>query len=632
MLRGMASADDTAPQPAPAPPPKDDDPPRIAAAAARPDDTILDPRPPSGTAIPEPLASDQTDPQPPLDAETAVFARPAAAPGAAPPPDKPADKPAAGLGRATALLSVATLASRVLGLLREQAFAAQLGAGRYGDAFTLAFRLPNLLRDLFAEGALSAAFQPAFQSRLREGRAPAQALASQVATALLILLGVLTLLGELFAPGLVATWGSGFTQIEGKAELTVLLTRILMPFLLLVSLAAVCMGMLNAAEQFLWPALAPALFNLAAIVGGVVLWAGGVARSRTAAIGWAVATLLGGLLQLLCQVVPLYRQGYRFRPRVDPNDPGLRQVLWTMAPATIGLMATQVNIYVSSSFASQQDGAMTWLNVAFRLLQLPIGVFGVAVGTVALSRAAKSLAAGAVAADAAKTHEALEDVRSTLRSGLRMVAFLTLPSTIGLVLLAEPIIALLYQHGAFHRADTSAAAIALRAYGLGLCCYAAVKVAAPVFYALRRARVAVTASVLAVVGNVLWNYAVFERFGYAALALGTSLAALLNLGYLLYHFHRSYGGLRDGDFLLSLARMTVAAGLMALGLLALRALLGPLTTALRASDHDHAAALLDLIIAGGGATAVYAGAAVLLRVPEAAAARDKLRRRLQRRG
>ena len=202
------------------------------------------------------------------------------------------------------MLSVATLLSRVMGLVREQVFAALLGAGFYGDAFTMAFRLPNLLRDLFAEGALSAAFQPAFiEQKKHHSLEAAYRLANLVMTVLLLVVGGLVLLGIACSPQLVDSWAAGYAQTPGKAELTVLLTRIMMPFLLLVSLAAVAMGMLNAQQRFVAPALAPALFNLATIVVGGLLWGLKVGRTRGAAIAWAVATLLGGALQLLAQEI-----------------------------------------------------------------------------------------------------------------------------------------------------------------------------------------------------------------------------------------------------------------------------------------------------------------------------------------
>jgi putative peptidoglycan lipid II flippase len=527
------------------------------------------------------------------------------------------------LARRAGVVGAAVLASRVLGLVREQAFAILFGAGRELDAFITAFRIPNLLRDLFAEGALSAAFQPAFAERLRlGGKAEAYRLASLVLTTLLVLVGLLTILGILFAPQLVATWAAGFSSVPGKTGLTVLLTRIMMPFLLLVSLAALAMGMLNAEERFLWPALAPALFNLSAIVGGGLLWALGERHSSAAAVAWAAFTLLGGALQLAAQLPALFRTGYRFALRLDLRfrDPGLRQILVTMVPATIGLMATQVNIYINSAFASQENGAVTWLNAAFRLLQLPIGMFGVAVGTVALVRYARSAAEG----DAG---EALQGVRETLVRAVRMVAFLTVPSSVGLWVLAEPIMALLYQHGAFHHADTLAAAAALRYYTVGLLAYAAVKVVAPVFYALKLVRVPVAATILAVLANVLFNVALFPRYGYRVLALGTSVAALVNLLVLAVAFQRRHGGLRRGDLWLALARVGTAAAVMGLVVAVADGALVPLVGGL-GPPGGTLPSLCRVLVGVPLGVAAYAGLGALMGLEEIAAIRERLGKKL----
>jgi putative peptidoglycan lipid II flippase len=537
--------------------------------------------------------------------------------------EQPSQPPHARMAGAVGMLSVATLLSRIMGLVREQVFAALLGAGFFGDAFNMAFRLPNLLRDLFAEGALSAAFQPAFlEEKSRQDLAAAYRLANLVMTALLVVVGALVLLGIVGAPQMVEAWGAGFADIPGKAELTVLLTRIMMPFLLLVSLAAVCMGMLNAQHRFVAPALAPALFNLATVTVGGVMWAIGIGQSRAAAIAWAVATLLGGLLQLLAQLWPLWRSGYRFALLFDLRlrDPALRRVVWTMAPATIGLMATQVNIYVSSSFASHENKAVTWLAVAFRLMQLPIGMFGVAVGTVALARAASSAAEHDLAT-------ALDGVRDTLRRALLLVTFWTLPTVAALWVLSEPILRVIYQHGAFKAYDTQGAAVALRYYAVGLLGYAAVKVVAPVFYALKLARVPVVATVLAVGASVLWSVLFYPVYGYQALALGTSLTAVVNLGVLLVSFTRRYGGLWQPHVVLSLCRIAVAAAVAGLVMWAVQgALLGGV--AATASSMGRSLSTLTAALLAGGAS--YALLCFLMGVKEVSEVAQALRRRLGR--
>jgi putative peptidoglycan lipid II flippase len=529
------------------------------------------------------------------------------------------------MAKAALMLSVATLVSRFLGLLREQVFAALLGAGFYGDAFTMAFRLPNLLRDLFAEGALSAAFQPAFiELRKKSGPQAAFLLANAVTTLLLIVVGTLVLLGVLLAPQLVDTWAAGYAQVAGKAELTILLTRIMMPFLLLVSVASVAMGMLNAEQRFVPPALAPALFNLAAIVVGGSLWLLGIGQTRTAAIAWAAATMLGGVLQLLAQWLPLFRSGYRPRLTSVLAHQGLRAVLWAMAPATIGLGATQLNIYISSSFASQQDGAVTWLQVAFRLMQLPIGMFGVAVGTVALAQAAES-------ASESDLRTALDGVRDTLRRGLRLTTFYTLPTAVALWVLSEPILRVIYQHGAFSAFDTEKAAAALRYYSLGLLCYSGIKVFAPVFYALKRTRIPMLASLLGVLCGVLWNIVLHRHYGYLALALGTTITASVNFAVLLVSFRRMYGDLLregDGKALLQIALLSAVSGVaMSATVWAYKTATG--TSTLATSTAGGLALVVAALLVGGS---LYVGLGRLAKLGEVQAVLAVLSRRLPRRG
>lgn len=550
---------------------------------------------------------------------------------APPAPSSPATASVAkGKMAQTALwLSLATLVSRILGLVREQVFAALLGAGFFGDAFTIAFRLPNLLRDLFAEGALSAAFQPAFQAaRKQDGHDAAQRLAQLVATCLIVVVGLLTLLGIVFSPEMVGHWAAGFADTPGKSELTVLLTRIMMPFLLLVSLAALAMGMLNAEQRFTPPALAPALFNLATVVTGLSLWLFGIGRSRTAAVAWAIATLCGGGLQLGLQLIPLWRSGYRFRLAWDLSDPRLKAVLWAMAPATIGLMATQVNIYVSSRFASTEPGAASWLYYAFRLLQMPIGMFGVAVGTVALQRAADAVSE-------ADLRVAMEGVRDTLHRGLRLVTFYSLPTAVAFFVLSEPLIAIIYQRGAFTAEDTVSTAEALKYYSLGLLFYAAVKVVVPIFYSLKLARFAVMSTVLTVTGSVLINLLLHPHFGFRILALSTSVGAAVNFLFLIGVFRARYGQLFDQKLQLGLLRMLVASAAMGAVLTILSPLLlgNAAHAAAYASGPQHVS-LLRAIVGfsvlcgiGGGSYAILGW---LFRLEEVDHVVSALRRRTRR--
>jgi putative peptidoglycan lipid II flippase len=455
------------------------------------------------------------------------------------------------IARAAGLVSAMTLVSRILGLVREMVFASLVGAGYHSDAFRIGFRIPNLLRDLFAEGALSAAFVPTYARTQKEGgHEAAFALANRVLTVLAVLLGGLVVAAIAFAWPIVSELAPGFDDQAGKAALTVLLTRVMMPFLLLVSFAAVAMGMLNAEERFAVPALSPALFNVVAILWAVPLWAMGLSVEKVV-FGWAVGTLVGGLAQFGVQVPSLRRLGWRFRPEWAPRDPGLLRMARLMAPATVGLAAVQVNIFVSSRFASQDPGAVSWLDYAFRLLYLPIGLFGVALGTIATAGLARRAADGD-----------MPGLRDTLRQALSMLVYLTVPATVGLMVLAVPVVRLLYQRGRFTAADTEGTAAALVAYSVGLIGYSGVKVLAPAFYALGRPRVPLLASALAVATNLVVILVAHRHLGFRAIALGTALGSLLNLGLLGVVFERRVGGLFGHGLFRPIARMALAAAAM----------------------------------------------------------------------
>jgi len=448
-------------------------------------------------------------------------------------------------------MGIATLASRLLGVVREQIFAALFGASVYSDAFITAFRIPNLLRDLFAEGALSAAFVPTFSSTLtKDGATAAFRLANLVLATLTLLIGLLVLIALIFPQPIVEAIAPGF---QGqKLELTVLATRIMLPFLLLVSLAALCMGMLNAHDRYTTAAFAPAMFNVGTIATGIALHAAGYS-DRAAVIGWSIGTLIGGAAQLAIQLVPLWRLGFRLRPRLDLafRDPGLRRMAGLMGFAVIGLAATQVNLFVSTIFASTDERAISYLNYAFRVLYLPIGLFGVAAGTVTAVRSGRAAAANDTDAMAA-----------SVRDSLRFLILFTLPSTAGLIVLGRPIVRLLFERGRFGPEDTTATAAALALYGVGLTAYSSVKVFASAFYALSKAYVPVLCSFAAVCTNLLFAVLTFQDLGFRGLALGTSLGALVNCSLLAAVFHAQLGLIRR-DLLALCAQVMIASGVMA---------------------------------------------------------------------
>ncbi len=435
--------------------------------------------------------------------------------------------------KAAGIIAGAVMLSRVLGLARELIFAALFGAGRGMDAFLTAFRAPNLLRDLFAEGALSTAFVTVFTQRIAlEGEGSAWKIASKMATLTTVFMSLISLLGVIFAPEFIALLAPGF-PVE-KAALTIELTRIMFPFILLVSLAALVMGMLNATNRFTAPALASSFFNIGSIAGGVFFgWWIDPHFGERALIGLALGTLLGGLLQLGVQLPGLYNAGFRFLLDFNWRDPGVKQVLLLMLPAVIAASAVQINVMINSIFASYLgDGPVSWLSYAFRLMQLPLGVFGVAVATVTLPVISRASALGDMG-----------HFRGTLARAMRLAVFLTLPSAVGLIVLAQPIIALIYQRGKFHDADTLHTAEALQYYAIGLVAYSCIKVLSPAFYAINHKWTPMMVSFFSIGVNLLLNWIFIFHFkmGHCGLALSTALSASLNV-ILLYIFMSHVSG------------------------------------------------------------------------------------------
>src|SRR5688572_14779495 len=356
------------------------------------------------------------------------------------------------LARSAGLISIATLASRILGVARESVLASYFGASAAMDAYNVAFRVPNILRDLFAEGAMTAAFVPAFTRTIQQrGREHAWRLGNLVINALLVITCTLAILGIIFAAPITSLIAPKFASVPGKLELTTLLTQVVLPFLTTVAVAVAMMGMLNSLHRFFIPSLSPAMFNLATIACAIVL----VPVMQD--LGWppimaiAIGTLLGGLGQMVIQWPVLRREGFRYRPLLDFKDPELRQILRMMGPGTLGVAAVNINVLVNTYLAAAQEGAVSWLGYAFRLMYLPIGLFGVSIATAALPDLSRHAAAEDIAA-----------IRRGVSSGVRLMLMLNVPAMIGLIVLAEPIVALLYERGRFTDVDTRATAAALR--------------------------------------------------------------------------------------------------------------------------------------------------------------------------
>jgi putative peptidoglycan lipid II flippase len=520
------------------------------------------------------------------------------------------------LARSAGVTGSATLASRVLGLVRDQVLAALFGAGNEMDAFIVAFRIPNLVRDLFAEGAMSAAFVPTFTRHLTlGGKRDAWRLGNNVLNALLLVTGAIVVGGIVFARPLVDTFARDFAGVPGKLELTVRLTRVMLPFLTMVAVAAAAMGMLNSLHHYFLPALSPAMFNVATIVCGLALvpLMPAIGEARIMAI--AIAALVGGLGQIAIQWPSLRREGFRYEPILNPRDKGLRQVLLLMGPGTIGLAATQVNIFVNTLIAtSQGTGAVSWLTYAFRLMYLPIGLFGVSIGTAVLP--------------AVSRHAAVDDtegIRRTVSRGLALMLMLNVPAAVGLYVLATPIVELLLERGHFLPADTAATAAALRLYAVGLVGYSAVRIASPTFYAIGRSRVPVLVSAGAIAINLVASVALVRVIGFRGLALGTSIAATANAGMLVWLLRRRLNGLDGRRLSVTLVKVTVSALAMAAAVVAIQ------HTMVRVAPGRHAAAqAVRLGVSIGGGLVTLGATATLLRLAEFAEVVDMVRGRVRK--
>ena len=519
------------------------------------------------------------------------------------------------LMKSAGLAGSATMASRVLGLAREQVMAHLFGASDQMDAFNVAFRLPNLVRDLFAEGAMSAAFVPTFTRHLQgHGREAAWRLGRRALTALVVVTGVISLVGIFGAPAMTRFFAGGFAAVPGKLELTIALTRVMFPFLVLVAVAVAMMGMLNALGRFFIPSLSPAMFNVASIVAAVALVPLMPGWGLDPVMGLAIGVLLGGLGQVLMQWPLLHREGFRFRPDVAPRDPALREILVMMGPGTVGLAATQFNVYVNTVLAtSQESGAVSWLNYAFRILYLPVGIFGVSVATAALPLLSRQAAA----------HDTVA-LRQTVSHASRLMLMLNIPATFGLVVLAHPIVRLIFERGEFRASDTVAVAAALVAYSPGLLGYSLVKVLSPTFYAMRDARTPVTISIVSVLVNAGLNVALVRVYGYVGLGVGTALASLVNAGLLLWLLRRRLGGIDGRRITSAVLRMTLASSAMALAAWGLHAWLSDV---MPSSTFVVQAVRVGTAI--GGSLVVLVGMSRLLHIDEFDEALGKLLRRLR---
>lgn len=459
------------------------------------------------------------------------------------------------LTKSAGFISAATLVSRVLGLVRDWVSAYFFGTSLAMDAFNVATRIPTLLRDLFAEGAMSAAFVPTMTRYLtKDGKHAAFKLASNVLNSLLVVTGALVLLGIAFAEPLTRLFTKdSFQATPGAISLTVELTRVNMPFLMLIAIAAACMGILNAMRRFFMPSLAPAMYNvvfIACIIVGVPLFR---YLGLQPIMALSCGMLLGGVAQIVAQIPTLQSEGYRHTWSIDPADPGLREVLILMGPGSLGVAAAQINILVSTILATDIPGGPSSLGYAFRFMYMPVGIFGVAIATAAIPDLAKYAALG--------SHE---DMRKTLSWGMRLMLALSVPATIGLMALALPITQLIFEHGHFNADSSAMVSQALFFYAPGIVGYSLVKILSPSFYSLKDARTPVIISVVTVLSNAILSYALYTVMGLRGLPLGTAIAATINAGLLFWLLSRRIGGLDSGHIARVFLKIAAASAVMGL--------------------------------------------------------------------
>ena len=451
-----------------------------------------------------------------------------------PEPTAPAPSPQAkqddlhSVVKSAGVIGVATFSSRILGFIRDMVLARLFGATPAADAFFIAFRIPSLLRELFAEGSMSSAFIPVFtEYRTTRSKQDAWELASAVFTTLLTIVTFVTIVGMVAAPWLVRLLAPGFQENPDKLALTTLLARIMFPYLLFVSLAALAMGILNSVRSFAAPAFSPLFLNVFIIVGALFV----SPLLQEPIIGVAIGVVAGGAAQFVMQLPSLKLRGLLFGFRFDPGHPGLRRIGTLMVPSLLGLSVTQVNLTVSTVLGSFFTGGPTYLFYGMRLIQFPLGIFGVALAMAILPTLSSQAARGA-----------LDELRRTLGFGLRMILFIIVPAMVGLILLRTPIVHLFFEHGTFTAQDTTETAFVVLCYAIGLWAFGGVRIIVAAFYSLQDTKTPAVSAAVAVAANILFSLLLMQPLGAAGLAFATALAAMVNGSILVAVLNRRLGG------------------------------------------------------------------------------------------
>lgn len=444
------------------------------------------------------------------------------------------------------MLGFATVLSRIMGMVRDMTVSRLFGAGFATDAFFAAYQIPNMLRRFFAEGALTAAFVPTFsECYTQKGEAEAKELANTCFTLLTIVMALITVCGIIFSPQIVTLMFPGFAAEPSKLELTVLLNRLMFPYIFFVSLVALCMGILNTLRHFFTPAISTVFLNITIILSALLLHN----LFAVPILSLAVGVLAGGLLQLLLQLPVLWRRGFRLQLRFDFNNPAVRRIAMLMGPSIFGVGVYYLNITVGNILASfLPQGSVSYLYYAQRLFEFPQGIFTVSVAQAVLPSMSRQAAEGDI-----------EALKESLQFGLRLMIFITIPAMAGLIVSATPIFTLLFMGGAFDYAKAVACGDALVYYSLGLTSVAMVRVIAPAFYALKDTRTPVITALAAFLINLIFSLILMRSMLHSGLALASSLSALANMALLLYLFRRKAGPFGGGTLFLVAVKSSVAA-------------------------------------------------------------------------
>jgi putative peptidoglycan lipid II flippase len=434
---------------------------------------------------------------------------------------------------AAGVVSMATLLSRILGYVRDMVMASLFGAGLASDAFIAAFRIPNMLRRLFGEGSLSIAFVPVFTDcYTQQGPEEAERLAASALRLVAVVLALVVAAGIVLSPAVVHLLAYGFTDDPEKYLLCVRLTRLMMPYILFIGLVAMCMGILNVLGHFAAPALAPTVLNIA-MIGMVFLFSWFSPSQTTRVVGLALGVLVGGGMQFGLQIPFLVRKGIRFWRSAPLWHPAMKQVLVLMGPAVFGAAVYQINSLVICLLGSLlPQGSITYLYYADRLVQFPLGLFAIAMATAVLPTLSRQATEGQ-----------WDALRSTFSHAIRLILFITLPSMAGLIILREPIVAVLFEHGAFGGQTTRLTASALLYYGIGLWAFSAVRILIYTFYALKDTRTPVTAAIIAIAANIALGVILMGPMKHNGLALALSLASMLHVALLWMALRKRMGSL-----------------------------------------------------------------------------------------